>query len=113
MTTITLVKKVLADGTPCAKCDDVLARLERDGVWHRIDRVVTADERAPDSEGLRIAERYGVERAPFFVVEREGEEAQVYTVYMRVLRDVLQAEDGGDERERAIDLADAGAVDFL
>ena len=113
MTRITLVKKIKADGAPCAKCDDVLARLERDGVWHRIDRVVTADEREADSEGARIAERHGVERAPFFVVERDGEQPQIYTVYMRVLRDVLQADDAGDERERAIDLADAGAVDFI
>ncbi len=111
--TITLVKKVLADGSPCAKCNDVLARLERDGVWHRIDRIVTADERDPESEGLRIAAEHGVERAPFFVVERDGAATGIYTVYMRVLKDVLQADEAGDERERAIDLADAGAVDFL
>ena len=111
MTTITLVKKIKADGSPCRKCDDVLERLERDDVMDRIDHIVTADEREPDSEGMRIAEAYGVERAPFFVVERPGEAAQIYTVYMRLLREVLQAKT--DERNEAAELADAGVVDFL
>jgi len=112
MTTITLVKKITADGSPCRKCADVLERIERDGVWDRIDRVVIADERDPDSEGMRIASRHNVERAPFFVVERAGQPAQVCTVYMRLLRDVLEKK--SDERDEVADLMDSiPELDFV
>ena len=66
---ITFVKKILADGTPCAKCADVEARLVDAGRMSRIDRVVIADERDPESEGMRLARRHGVATAPFFIVE--------------------------------------------
>jgi len=111
MTKITLVKKIKADGSPCRKCNDVLERIERDGVWDRIDRVVIADERDPESEGLRIAERHGVERAPFFVVERPGEASRIYTVYMRVLREVLHKQT--DERDEVAELVDSAELDFI
>lgn len=111
MMTITLVKKIKADGSPCRKCSDVIERLERDGMWDRIDRVVVADERDPASEGWRLAERFGVERAPFFVVERPGEPARVHTVYLRLLREVLRRET--DERAEAAALVDAAGVDFI
>lgn len=109
--TITMVKKIQVDGSPCSKCDDVLARIERDGVGHRIDRVVIADEREADSEGGRIAAHHGVERAPFFVVERPGEPAQVYTIYLRLLREVLQKET--DERAEAAELMHSAGLDFI
>ena len=111
MTTITLVKKIKADGSPCRKCDDVAARLERDRVAERIDRTVIADERDAASEGMHIAAQHGVERAPFFVVERPAQPAQIYTVYMRLLRDVLQQK--SNEREEAAEIMDSGAVDFI
>lgn len=111
MTRITLVKKITADGSACRKCADVLGRIERDGVWDRIDRVVVADERDPASEGLRLAERYQVERAPFFVVERPGEPAQIYTVYMRLLKEVLQRP--ASERDEVAELMDTAELDFV
>jgi len=43
---ITLVKKILADGSACRKCKDILDRLERDNYINYIDRIVIADERA-------------------------------------------------------------------
>jgi len=97
VTRITLVKKSNSDGNQCRKCDDVSQRLQRDA----------------DSDGMVLAARYGVERAPFFIVKQPDKEPQVYTVYMQLLRDVLKEEDGGDEREHAMDLADKGTVDFL
>lgn len=108
---ITLVKKIQADGNPCRKCGDVLERIGRDGVWNRIDRVAIADERDPSSEGMRLAEHHGVERAPFFLVERPGEPVQVYTVYMRLLREVLQKK--ADERQEVADLMDTAELDFI
>ena len=111
MTTITLVKKVRADGSLCDKCGDVVERLERDGLWGRIDHVMTADERDPQGEGWRLAERFGVERAPFFVVERAGEAPRIYTVYLRLLREVLRRET--DERDEAAELVATAGVDFI
>lgn len=58
VTTITLVKKIRADGSLCDKCGDVVERLERDGLWGRIDHVMTADERA---EAAEIARSGGVD----------------------------------------------------
>ncbi len=111
MTRITLVKKIKADGSACRKCGDVLERIGRDDVWERIDRVVVADERDPASEGMRLAARHQVERAPFFIVERPGEPARIYTVYMRLLREVLQRE--GDERAEVAELMHGGGLDFV
>ncbi|MEX0607227.1 MAG: hypothetical protein WD382_10375 [Halofilum sp. (in: g-proteobacteria)] len=110
--TITMVEKVLADGSPCRKCADVRDRLERDGLSDRIDRILVADERDPDSEGQRIAEHHDVERAPFFVVERPGEPTQIYTIYMRLRREVLDGE--ADERAEASELmAKTPDLDFV
>lgn len=86
---ITLVKKILADGSPCKKCGDVLAKLEESGHMSRIDQVVVADERDPKSEGVLIAKKHDVNRAPFFVVERDGQEPEIYTVYFKLVKDVL------------------------
>ena len=66
---ITLVKKILASGELCPKCEDVVERLEKSNQMSFIDQVLVADERDPDSEGLKLAKKLGVERAPFFVVE--------------------------------------------
>jgi len=46
---ITLVKKVLADGSPCKKCGDVLEKLESNGQMRRIDEILVADERDANS----------------------------------------------------------------
>lgn len=89
---ITLVKKVLADGSPCKKCADVLEKLQSSGQMDRIDAIVTADERDPSTEGMVIAKQYNVERAPFFVVERDGQATQIYTVYLKFVKEVLEQE---------------------
>ncbi|GAA5442694.1 hypothetical protein Misp06_00869 [Microbulbifer sp. NBRC 101763] len=87
---ITLVKKVLADGSPCAKCRDVQEKLEGNDQLKFIDQTLIADVRDPQSAGIKIAQQYKVERAPFFVVEREGQEAVIYTVYFKFAKEVLQ-----------------------
>ena len=85
---ITLVKKIKADGAPCRKCAEVESRLEAEGLMPRIDRVVVADERDAGSEGMQLAATYGVDQAPFFMVERDGS-VQIYTVFYRFLKEVL------------------------
>ena len=94
---ITFVKKVLAAGAPCAKCDDVERRLRRSGLLARIDRVVVADERDADSEGMRLARRHQVEIAPFFVVEDHGR-TTVYTVYLKFVREIFESPRPGSAR---------------
>jgi len=86
---ITLVKKILEDGSPCAKCQDVQDKLEQNDQLQYIDRTVIADVRDTQSEGLQLARQYQVERAPFFIVEREGAEPQIYTVYFKFAKEVL------------------------
>ncbi len=101
---ITFVKKVLASGEPCAKCRDVEERLERTGLISRIDRVVVADERDARSEGMRLARRHEVDRAPFFLVLNE-DITTVYTVYLKFVRDVLGGEPSpGAELDEAREL---------
>ena len=95
---ITFVKKILMSGEPCAKCADVEARLVKSGLMQRIDRVVVADERIADSEGMRIARRHGVTLAPFFVVEND-DKTTIYTVYLRFVRETFGSEDTSELEE--------------
>ena len=98
---ITLVKKIKADGSPCKKCEQVTTRLEKEGHAARIDRVVIADERDPDSEGMKLAQQHGVELAPFFIVESGGE-TRVYTTYHRFVNEVLAQAVDQDEADREV-----------
>lgn len=107
---ITFVKKILADGAPCGKCRDVQARLENGHHLGRIDRILIADERDPSSEGMRLANRLRVERAPFFVVETP-DETVVYTVYLKFLKEVLAASDDTDDAQLL--LADNPGLDLI
>ena len=95
---ITFVKKILANGEPCAKCADVERRLESSGEMASIDRVVVADERDPDSEGMRLAARHAVQVAPFFIVA-DGAQTTVYTVYLRFSKEIF------GRRTRSVDEA--------
>lgn len=90
MAFITMVKKLSRDGQPCAKCRDIEARMRREGLFDQIDRVVIAQEGDLSSEGMRLSEIYKVDRAPFFLVADASGEVQVYTVYFKLLRDVLK-----------------------
>ena len=90
MAYITLVKKLKADGNPCRKCVEVEERLHKDGHYEAIDRIVIADEKDPNSEGMRLAAQYRVDRAPFFLVKDAGG-TRVYTVYLKLVKEVLKA----------------------
>ena len=99
---ITFVKKILANGEPCPKCGDVERRLAASGQRQRIDRVVVADERDPDSEGMRLATRHDVAVAPFFIVE-EGGKTTIYTVYLRFAKEIFgRRADAVEEAEELI-----------
>ena len=109
---ITLVKKILADGSPCKKCGDVLNKLETSGQINSIDSIIVADERDENSEGMVIAKQYNVDRAPFFVVEEDGKEPVIYAVYMKFVKDVLdQKVNESDELQEIME--NSNDLDFL
>jgi phosphoadenosine phosphosulfate reductase len=80
---ITMVKKRLSNGETCGKCAQAEELLKSRGLFGRIDEVVWADEADPSSPGMRLAARFAVSAAPFFVV-RDGDGAT--TVYESVLK---------------------------
>src|SRR4029450_1529459 len=87
---ITMVKKRLADGSECRKCAQATEQLRSRGLLDRINEVIEVREGDPDSPGSRLAERVGVDTAPFFVV-RDDTGEHVYTSGMRLIRDRLAA----------------------
>jgi phosphoadenosine phosphosulfate reductase len=82
---VTMIKKQLADGSPCKKCQQAEDLLKRRGLWERIDEVVWAYESEPDSPGMRLAAKHDVPVAPFFIV-REGDEEVVYTSSLELIK---------------------------
>lgn len=82
MSHITFVKKILANGELCKKCQEVNDRLNGEGLIEQINHIAIADERDAESEGMRLAKQYNVERAPFFLVE-ENEEVTVFDIYFK------------------------------
>lgn len=96
--TITFVKKILANGQPCGKCRDVEARLTAGNHWQSIDRVVVADERDSNSEGMRLAAELGVDRAPFFIVQTSMNTV-IYTVFLKFAKEILGATSRTDDAQ--------------
>lgn len=80
---ITFVKKILQNGELCKKCQEVSARLDQEGLLPLIDHIAIADERDADSEGMRLAVIHRVERAPFFLLENDAGEVEVFDVYFK------------------------------
>ena len=84
-----MVKKIKKDGSPCRKCADVVSQLEENKLLDRIDKIVIADERDPNSEGMILAKEHNVDLAPFFVIEEDGQATKIYTVYFKFVKEVL------------------------
>ena len=82
MAHITFVKKILANGEMCKKCQEVSDRLSSEGLIEHINQIAIADERDADSQGMQLARKYEVERAPFFLVEENGE-TTVFDIYFK------------------------------
>lgn len=101
--TITFVKKILASGDPCKKCQEVEDRLRRSGYIDSIDKTIIADERDPESEGMQLAKLLEVNLAPFFIVEDEGP-PRIYTVYFKFIK---------AELDQKVESSDRDAQDIL
>jgi phosphoadenosine phosphosulfate reductase len=68
-------------------------------LWDRIDEVVLAVEGDKQSAGMRLAQRFGVDTAPFFVVTDEQGE-RVYTSALKFIKECLS-----ERKERPADAA--------
>jgi hypothetical protein len=108
---ITMVKKIFADGSPCKKCGEIEEKMRAAGQLERIDRTVVADESNDQSEGMLLATEHAVDRAPFFIVERDGEPAKIYTVYFKFVKEVLDAETS--EEDEIAEIMNDVDLDFL
>tara|TARA_R110001592_G_scaffold116059_1_gene316923 strand:- start:61219 stop:61554 length:336 start_codon:yes stop_codon:yes gene_type:complete len=109
---ITFVKKINLDGSFCKKCDEVQQKMNAAGQNELIDEVLIADERDPASPGMELASLYNVERAPFFLVERDGEAPEIHTVYFKFVKEVLNQKTKEEDELKEI-LNDNPDLDFL
>lgn len=91
-----MVKKIKEDGEECKKCREVTERLKTGDELSLIDRIVYADVRDPDSEGLKVAKKLNIDIAPFFIVEGKGN-VTVYKTYMELKRKVLDKITGKED----------------
>lgn len=88
MRKIIMVKKLLSSGEPCAKCAQAEEMLKARGVWDQIDEVVWAKENDPQSEGVLLGKKYGVDLAPFFIVQHSGQPDQVHQSTLRLIKEL-------------------------
>jgi len=109
---ITLVKKIKADGSPCQKCQDISDRLEASDQMKLIDQIIIADESDPASEGMLLASELSVDRAPFFVVEHDDGQKEVFTVYFKFVKQVLN-QITSEEEELAEIMNDNPDLDYI
>ena len=87
---ITMVRKIPDPTSTCYKCDEVLERLESLDLLSQIDRVLFIDPNAAKpSEGSLLASRFEITKAPFFIVENQGQQIPYLSV-MKLIRQVLQ-----------------------
>ena len=109
---ITMVKKLFADGTPCKKCIEVEQKMREAGQLDRIDQIVVAEEADPNSAGMLLAAEHGIDRAPFFIVEHEDQPTQLYTVYLKFVKEILAVPTS--EAEEIQDIMDTNPdLDFI
>jgi hypothetical protein len=106
---ITMVKKRLADGSECKKCQEATTHLQSRGLWEKIDEIVWADERDPNSAGMQLGATLGVDQAPFFVVRDETGEA-VYASVLQLARDRFGSVVTSAQQAAVIDADDIGGI---
>jgi len=106
---VTMVRKKMRDGSDCRKCADAVEHLRARGLWERIDEVVWAQESDPDSPGMVLAARFGIDRAPFFVVRDAGGD-KVYTSVLRLIEERFGEESSTIEQARDVDPDDIGGI---
>lgn len=106
---VAMIKKRLADGSECRKCQEATAYLQSRGLWSKIDDVVWAQEDDASSPGMVLAARLGAPNAPFFVVSDETGET-VYLSVLQLVGDRFGSTVTTAERARTIDVEDIGGI---
>ena len=48
-----------------------------------IDEIVIADEANPESDGMLLAVKHSIDKAPFFIVEDNEGTTTIYTIYFK------------------------------
>ena len=96
---ITMVERIMPDGSRCPKCRNVMALLEERGLRDRIDAVVAASPRKPGGQGMRLFKKHKMKRAPFFVVEEEDDSVTVYDSVLRLIRDLFPESGEAEENQ--------------
>ena len=71
-----------------------------------------ADEADPASAGMLLATEHNVDRAPFFIVEQDSGTVDIYTVYFKFVKDVLNTQTSEDEELQEI-MNDNPDLDFI
>jgi len=84
--TITMVRKIMPDNSPCPKCQDVKKLLEDRGYINRIDRTLDVSPKDPKSEGMQLVNRLKIKRAPFFLVTEDDGSEKVYDSVLRMIK---------------------------
>ncbi len=106
---ITMVKKRLADGSECRKCQEATAHLQSRGLWSRIDEIVWAQDGDAASPGMQLGAKVGVAEAPFFLVRDAGTEA-VYVSVLQLINERLGIAVSAAQQASAIDAEDIGGI---
>tara|TARA_B100000686_G_scaffold116303_1_gene123610 strand:+ start:401 stop:721 length:321 start_codon:yes stop_codon:yes gene_type:complete len=106
-----MVKKILANGEPCKKCQDVERRLKEANHWAKLDAIVIANENDPKSEGMELAQSYDIGVAPFFIVENEGE-IKIYTLFFKFVNEVLKDRSSNSEANKEL-IENNSDLDFI
>jgi len=104
-----MVKKKLRDGSDCRKCAEATEYLRSRSLWDRVDEVIWAREDDPESPGMKLGARLGVERAPFFVVQDEQGE-KVYQSVLQLVRDRFADQVSTKDAARTVDADDIGGI---
>ena len=105
-----MVKKALTGGEDCRKCEEASDYLKARGLWDRVDEIVWAIEDDPDSAGMELGRRHGVDRAPFFIVRDGQGEPTIYTSVLQLVRERLGAAVSARDEIQAIDVDDIGGI---
>ena len=84
-----MVKKVLEGGHACEKCLQAEELLKSKGLWDNINEVVWAVEGDPQSPGMTLAAKNGVQLAPFFIVRDDTGAERIYVSVLKFIKDCL------------------------
>jgi dissimilatory sulfite reductase (desulfoviridin) alpha/beta subunit len=85
---VTMIRKILESGEECPKCQEAARLIKEKGHWEKITKIVDAVVGNEESEGFQLSRQYAVERAPFFIVEKDDGEKKVIVSVLQFVREM-------------------------